>query len=78
MDEAVTHPGHGAPFQMAVPLLEVVRKLFHGFPNDLQTPDKRALQRFIVQKGLFLQPLYPVQEILCLGAYVLEIGAHRS
>jgi hypothetical protein len=31
-----------------------------------------------VQKGLFLQPLYPVQEILRLGAYVLEIGAHRS
>ena len=78
MDEAVTHPGHGTPFQMALPLLEVIRELFHRFPNDLQTPDKRALQRFIVQKGLVLQPLHPVQEILGLGVYVLEIGSHRS
>ena len=48
------------------------------FPNNLQTAGKRALQRFIVQKGLFLQSLHPVQEILGLGVYVLEIGAHRS
>ena len=76
MDEAVTHPSHGTPFQMAIALLDVIRKLFHRFPNNLQTPDKRALQRFIVQKGLFLQPLYPVQKIPGLGVYVLEIGAH--
>jgi hypothetical protein len=78
MNKAVTHPGHGTPFYMAIPLLDVVRKLFHCFPNDLWTPNKCALQRFIVQKGLFLQPLHPVQEILGLGAYVLEIGSHRS
>ena len=78
MDETVTHPGYGTPFQMALPLLDVIRELFHRFPNDLQTPDKRALQRFIVQKGLLLQPLHPVQEILGLGAYVLEIGSRRS
>ena len=78
MDEAVTHPGHGTPIQMALPLFEVIRELFHRFPNDLQTPDKGALQRFIVQKGLFLQPLHPVGEILGFGVYVLERGSHRS
>ena len=78
MDETVTHSGHGTPFQMAIALLDVIRELFHRFPNNFQTPDKRALQRFIMQKGLFLQPLYPVQKILGLGVYMLEIGAHRS
>ena len=46
MNKVVTHPGHGTPFQMAIPLLDLIRELFHRFPNNLQTPDKRALQRY--------------------------------
>jgi hypothetical protein len=43
---------------MAISLLNVVWELFNCFANDIQTLDKRALQRFIVQKRDLLQPLY--------------------
>jgi len=63
---------------MAIPLLNVVRELFDRFPNDLQTPGKGALQRFIAQKGLLLQPLCLAYEMLGLSENVLEIGPRQS
>jgi hypothetical protein len=48
VNESVTHAGHGTPFQMAIPLLDVVWELFDRFPNNLQTANKRPLERFIM------------------------------
>jgi hypothetical protein len=35
VDEAVAHASHGTPFQMAMPLLDLVWELLDRFPNDL-------------------------------------------
>ena len=78
MDEAVTHPSHGAPFQTAMLLLEVVRELFHRFTNDLQTADKRTLQRHRLIYGALGQRIGGDIHALSIQAYTPDEWSVRQ
>lgn len=47
MNEPVSHSGHGSPFDVGVLRTEVDGEFLRCFPNDLKTPDERALKGLV-------------------------------
>lgn len=67
VNEPVTHPRDGAPLNVGVQLAELRRYLLGGFPDELEAPDRRAAEGFVLLEGVERQARASFDQVIGLA-----------